>query len=114
MPNKKSQADKQAVPGDAAVYENAVTSKPAVDPIPLKRPFEFEGELVGVVTWRRLKANDVLVSEQEMAADGLVNPGDGARTLYMVARATDRPVEVIKAMDLKDYLDLAAKVGDFL
>lgn len=82
--------------------------------IKLKHPFTFEGEKIKEVTWRRLKGEDLIKSEEEMMATGLVAPGDATRTLYLVARAIDRPSEVARKMDLADYLPLAVKASDFL
>lgn len=86
-----------------------------METIELKHPFEHEGVKYESVKFKdRLKANDLLKSELEMEANGIENPGDATRTLYLVAQAIKQPVEMVKAMDLADYLSLGEKVKAFL
>ncbi len=81
----------------------------------LKYPFDFEGEKVETLELKaRLKGNDLLAAEGEMKIHGIVDPTEAERNLFMAARAVSQPVEVVKAMDLADYVSLANKLPSFL
>ena len=85
------------------------------DKITLKHPFEFEGKKIEKVMFKKdLKAKHILVTEDEMQARGIMTPGDGTRTFYLVSVATGIEPEPLGEMHISDYLKLAGKAGNFL
>lgn len=83
--------------------------------VALKKPFEFEGKQIDTVEFKtRMKAKDILASEQEMRARGVGDPGPISQTFYLVARAASLPPEALEEMDVQDYLMLADKAQSFL
>ncbi|MCP4747302.1 MAG: phage tail assembly protein [Desulfobacteraceae bacterium] len=82
--------------------------------IKLKHPFEWDGKKIETVTWRRPKGKDIVESERDMQDRGILAPGDGTRTLFVVARIVGLASEAVEEMDLEDYLTLAGRAGNFL
>jgi len=83
--------------------------------IELKHPFEFEGEKIEKVYFKkRMKAKDILASEAEMRARGGLQPGSVSQTFYLVCRAANLSPEALEEMDMRDYLALADKSNLFL
>ena len=75
----------------------------------LKHPFTYCGEAVETLPLRRIKARDQIAVEREIAARAgrsADEVGTQERSIYLLARITGKPVELIEELDGSDLAGL--------
>lgn len=86
-----------------ATHTNA---KPRTASITLEWPLDLDEVALDVITLRRLTGGEVAALQETMMA--------GGSEADMLAAFCDQPADIIAQLDADDYLELKARVVDFL
>lgn len=78
----------------------------------LKYPVTVDGKTITEVGLKRIKGQDLIVSEREMRANGVKDPGEMERTLYLLARVVGVPIDTVLEFDSGDLTELSAKAQE--
>ncbi len=82
------------------------SDRPRIATIQLEWPLDFDETALTEISLRRLTGGEVASLQEKMMA--------GGSEADMLAAFCDQPADIIAQLDADDYLDLKAKVVDFL